>query len=407
MPLVVLTFALVYLGMLLGGLPRTALDRTGVALIGAVLLIAGGALSPLEAWRAVDVATIALLFGLMIVSAQLRVAGFYAALTRRITAAAVTPEVLLAVLVLAAGGLSAVLANDVVCLAMAPIVVEGCVCRHLDPRPFLLAVAAAANVGSAATLIGNPQNMLIGEVLDLSFAAYLADAGVPALLGLIVVWAVIARAARGRWQQRAEVSAIVAPPFDAWQSGKGLLVLALLMGLFLAGIGQRDVLALAAAALLLISRRTASRELLGRVDGQLLLLFIALFVVNHAVAASGLLAGIDGGLKASGIDLRQPAWLFAVVAALSNLVSNVPAVMLLLPIAGGPLAGSILALSSTLAGNLLLVGSIANLIVVDQAARLGVTIGWRDHARVGVPITMLTLAIASAWLWLRHGTSPG
>jgi Na+/H+ antiporter NhaD/arsenite permease-like protein len=342
-PLVVLTFALVYLGMLLGGLPRTALDRTGVALIGAVLLIAGGALSPLEAWRAVDVATITLLFGLLVVSAQLRVAGFSAALTRRITAAAVTPEVLLAVLVLAAGGLSAVLANDVVCLAMAPIVVEGCIGRHLDPRPFLLALAAAANVGSAATLIGNPQNMLIGEGLDLSVAGYLADAGVPALLGLVVVWAVIAWSARGRWQRRSEAAAVVAAPFGAWQSGKGRLVLALLMGLFLAGIGQREVLALAAAALLLISRRTASGELLGRVDGQLLLLFLALFIVNHAVAASGLLAGIDSGLTASGIELRQPAWLFVVVAALSNLVSNVPAGMLLLPIAGGPLAGSILA----------------------------------------------------------------
>jgi len=403
MPLVIAVFALVYLGMLLGGLPRTALDRTGVALIGAVALIAGGVLSAAEAWRAVDVATIALLFGLMIVSAQLRVAGFYAALTRRITGAAVTPELLLGVLIATAGGLSAVLANDVVCLAMAPIVVEGCVGRRLDPRPFLLAVAAASNVGSAATLIGNPQNMLIGEVLDLSFAGYLADAAVPALLGLVVVWWVIARAARGRWQQDGEVPPIAAPPFDAWQTGKGLLVLAVLMALFLTGVGQRETVALAAAAVLLISRRTASAELLGRVDGPLLLLFIALFIVNHAVAASGVLASIDAGLSAAGIDLRQPAWLFALTAALSNLVSNVPAVMLLLPVATGPLAGSILALSSTLAGNLLLVGSIANLIVVDQAARLGVRIGWREHARVGVPITLLTSALAAFWLWLRHG----
>lgn len=407
MSLVVAIFVLVYLGMLFGGLPRLALDRTGVALVGAVVLLVGGRVGVGEAWQSVDVATITLLFGLMLVSAQLRIGGFYTALTRRLTAAALTPELLLAVLVLAAGGLSAVLANDIVCLAMAPIVVEGCVGRHLDPRPFLLGVAAAANVGSAATLIGNPQTMLIGEVLDLSFASYLADAVVPALLGLVVVWAVIARAARGGWQRRATLPAIAAPPFDAWQSGKGLAVLAGLMVLFVAGIGQRDVLALAAAALLLLSRRTASADLLGRVDGQLLLLFIALFVVNHAVVASGLLADLHARLAAAGVDLGRAPWLFAVTAALSNLVSNVPAVMLLLPLASGPPAGAVLALSSTLAGNLLLVGSIANLIVVEQAARLGIHIGWREHARVGVPITLLTLALAAAWLWLRHAASPG
>ena len=401
MGLIVGVFALVYLGMLLGGIPGTALDRTGVALAGALALIAGGALSPAAAWQAVDVATIALLFGLMVVSAQLANAGFYAALTVRLTAAAVSPALLLAGLVVVAGGLSAVLVNDVVCLAMAPIVVEGCVGRHLDPRPFLLALAAAANVGSAATLIGNPQNMLIGQVLHLSFAGYLADAALPALLGLGAVWAVVVVRTAGRWQHHQAPVAVVAPRLDAWQSAKGLLVLTALIVCFLAGVGERDAVALGAAAVLLISRRTASRALLAQVDGQLLVLFMALFVVNHAVAASGALAGVGEALARGAVDLRQPAWLFAVTVGLSNLVSNVPAVMLLLPLTGGPQAGAILALGSTLAGNLLLVGSIANLIVVDQAARLGVRIGWVEHARVGVPITVLTTALAAGWLWLR------
>lgn len=396
-------FAVVYLGMLLGGVPGTALDRTGVALIGAIALIAGGTVGIAAAWQAVDVATLALLFGLMVVSAQLALAGFYAALTARITAAALSPPLLLAILVLTAGLLSAVLVNDVVCLAMAPIVVGGCVGRRLDPRPFLLALAAAANVGSAATLIGNPQNILIGQVLRLSFAGYLADAAVPALLGLGVVWWVITRQTHGRWQGAEPARAIAAPRLDAWQSGKGLAVLAALVACFLAGVGERDVLALAAAALLLISRRTPSRGLLAQVDGQLLLLFVALFVVNHAVAASGLLAAVHDRLASGVVDLHRPGWLFAATVALSNLVSNVPAVMLLLPLAGGPHAGAILGLASTLAGNLLLVGSIANLIVVDQAGRLGITLGWREHARAGVPISALTAALAIAWLWWRAG----
>ncbi|HSP98405.1 MAG TPA: SLC13 family permease [Candidatus Dormibacteraeota bacterium] len=259
MSLVVAVFAVVYAGMVLGGLPGTALDRTGVALIGAIALIAGGALTPAAAWQAIDVATIALLFALMVVSAQLAQAGFYAALTARITAAALSPPLLLAILVLTAGGLSAVLVNDVVCLATAPIVVGGCVGRQLDPRPFLLALAAA-NVGSAATLIGNPQNILIGQVLHLSFAGYLADAAVPALLGLAVVWWVLVRQTGERWYRPQPAVAIAAPRLDAWQSGKGLALLAVLMACFLGGVGERDTLALAAAALLLVSRRTASRS---------------------------------------------------------------------------------------------------------------------------------------------------
>ncbi len=145
----------------------------------------------------------------------------------------------------------------------------------------------------------------------------------------------------------------------------------------------------------------ASRDLIGLVDWHLLVLFVGLFVVNHAVAEAGLATQADGALRAAGVDLGDPRWLFAATAVLSNLVSNVPAVMLLLPHASHPLAGPILALSSTLAGNLLIVGSIANIIVVDQAAALGVRIGWREHARVGVPVTLATLAVAAAWLALR------
>jgi Na+/H+ antiporter NhaD/arsenite permease-like protein len=145
----------------------------------------------------------------------------------------------------------------------------------------------------------------------------------------------------------------------------------------------------------------ASREMIGLVDWHLLVLFMGLFVVNAAGKGAGLLRAIYDGLAAEGIDVSTPRWLFAVTPLLSNVVSNVPAVMLLLPAATGPQAGAILALASTLAGNLLIVGSIANIIVVEQAARQGVTIDWRTHARTGVPVTLVTLTIAAAWLWLR------
>ena len=384
--------------MLLGEIPGLALDRTGVALLGALVLVASERVTPAAAWAAVDVPTLALLFGLMVVSAQLRLGGFYAWVTRRIVSAEVAPAVLLAAVVGAAGALSAVLANDIVCLAVTPLLVEGCLRRKLDPLPFLLALACAANVGSAATLIGNPQNMLIGQTLRLSFAGFLADALVPAILGLAAVWLLIRLAVRGRWASDREAPAVETPPFDAWQTAKGLAILALLVLGFLFAPVPREVLALGGAAILLMSRRMASRDLIGLVDWHLLVLFIGLFVVNHAVADAGLTARASDSLHAAGVDLADVRFLFPVTVVLSNLVSNVPAVMLLLPHASHPLAGPVLALASTLAGNLLIVGSIANIIVVDQARRLGVDIDWHTHARIGIPVTLATLAVAAAWL---------
>jgi len=400
---VLIIFVAVYLGMLLGEIPGFAIDRTGVALLGAIALVATRQVTVADAWAAIDVPTIALLLGLMVVSAQLRLGGFYAALTRRIAAADEAPPALLATLIAVVGLLSALLANDIVCLAMAPVLATGCARRGLDPVPFLVALACAANVGSAATLIGNPQNMLIGQTLDLHFGRYLLDGGLPALVGLAATWAVIAVLYRGRWLRGiAVVEERREAQWDRWQSAKGFVVLGGLVAVFLLLPSvPREAAALVAAGLLLLSRRFASREILGQVDWHLLVLFAGLFIVNHALAASGLLAGGLGALGHHGVDLARPAWLFGSVAVLSNLVSNVPAVMLLLPAAVHPQAGAVLALASTLAGNLIIVGSIANIIVVDVAGRQGVRIGWREHARVGVPVTLLTLTVAALWLWAR------
>jgi Na+/H+ antiporter NhaD/arsenite permease-like protein len=396
-------FVLVYAGMFLGEIPGLAVDRTGIALLGGIAVVATGRVTPEGALQHIDVSTLSLLFGLMVVSAQFRLGGFYSGVAHRLAKLDVSPEALLFSLIAVAGILSAALANDIVCLAMAPVLIEGCVRRKLDPVPFLLALACAANVGSAMTLIGNPQNMLIGESLALSFAGYLLDAAVPALLGLGVVWLVVVSAYRGRWEKEARADLHVqSPRFDRWQTTKGFIVLTAVVMLFLLTSYPRDVVALAAAGVLLSSRRMASREILGLVDWHLLVLFVGLFVVNGALSSSGTLAVAMERLEALGLDLSDSSRLFLASAALSNLVSNVPAVMLLLPYAKGASAGAILALSSTLAGNLFVVGSIANIIVIDQARKLSVDIDWRRHARVGIPVTLGTLAIAALWLGLRR-----
>jgi Na+/H+ antiporter NhaD/arsenite permease-like protein len=404
-------FLLVYAGMVLGRVPRLRLDRTGIALLGAIAMVLVDGSSLEEATNAVDVPTLALLFALMVVSAQLRLGGFYGWVATAIARAAAGPATLLGLLVVTAGVLSAVFSNDVVCLATAPVLVRACRRRGLDPVPFLLALACAANVGSAATLIGNPQNMLIGQALGLSFADYMLEAAVPTLLGLGVTWGVIAYRQRDHWRggdaATGDVVAAAEGPapanLDRWQTAKGLAAATFLMVAFLFLPWSREVVALAAAGLLLTSRRLHSRDMLGLVDWQLLVLFIGLFVVNDALARTGLPAEAVASLQRGGIDLTHPPWLFAATALLSNAVSNVPAVMLLLPLATHPSSGPLLALVSTLSGNLLVVGSIANIIVVETAARDGIDIDWRRHALTGVPVTLATLALAALYLALRAG----
>ncbi len=406
---VLIVFLVVYLGMILGGLPFLQIDRTGIALLGAIALVALGKVSPQEAAQSVHLPTLLLLFSFMVISAQMRLGGFYTRVTRHIAALGVGPPALLALLIAAAAALSAVFSNDIVCLAMAPVLADACLKRRLNPVPYLLALACAANVGSAATLIGNPQNMLIGETLRLSFAGYALEAAVPVLAGLAVTWAVIALLSRGRWTLAGDAAAVPEAErreadeavFDPWQTAKGLLVASALLVVFLFTALPREVAALTGAGLLLLSRRLHSNKMLGLVDWELLVLFIGLFVVNHAFQASGLAAQAMAWLEAAGLSLASPPMLFAATFVASNLVSNVPATMLLLPAATEPWSGPLLALVSTLAGNLLIVGSIANIIVVDCAARRGIRIDWRAHARVGVPVTLATLAMAAAWLLLR------
>lgn len=397
-----LVFACVYVGLAAGRVPGLRIDRAGITMLGAIVLLAAGSIDVAHAWRAIDASTIGLLFGLMVVSGQLQIAGFYSAIALRLASARVGPRGLLAALVLVAGGLSAVLQNDVVCLAMPPLLIDVCRRRRLDPMPFVLALAAAANVGSAATLIGNPQNVLVGQSLDLSFSGYLLFALPAVAVGLFACWAFACRLWRGRFELEAgpgvaRESAV--PRLDRGQVRKGLVVLAALVVALLASPLPRDVAALAAAGILLVSRTTSSRALLAAVDGQLLLLFVGLFVVHAAFTATGLPAETLDGLAARGVDLGSTPWLFGATLVLSNVVSNVPAVMLLLPAAHGAGDGYLLALVSTFAGNLLLVGSIANLIVVTESERLGVRPRDRswflEHLRYGLPVAAVTMAAAA------------
>jgi Na+/H+ antiporter NhaD/arsenite permease-like protein len=395
-------FIAVYAGMALGRWPGLRVDRTGIALLGAIALVGFGAVAGESAARAIDAPTLIILFGLMVLSAQFAVSGFYDWSAAKLAASAASPARILAATVAVGGLLSTVLVNDIVVFAMAPLLSLGLARRGLDPRPHLLGLAGAANAGSAATIIGNPQNILIGEIGGLGFWSFAAVCAPPALVALVIVYGAV------RWRWRAELGSAgtpAAPPpppaLDRGALAKSALALAVLLVLFTAPL-ERTLGVLLVAGLLLISRRVETRRILGFVDWHLLILFAGLFVVTAALTATGWPARALAALSEAGFGLAALPVLAPVAILGSNTIGNVPAVVLLLAVEPGFTANALyaLALVSTLAGNLLLVGSICNIIVAERAREAGVTLTFADFARAGVPMTLLSIAVALAWLAL-------
>jgi Na+/H+ antiporter NhaD/arsenite permease-like protein len=408
MDLTILVFLLVYVAMGFGQLPGFKVDRTGAAIVGAMVMMIAGRITPQAAWDAIDYRTVGMLFGLMVVSAAFVVSGFYAWVARRVATLEVTPPVLLAILVGVAGGLSALLTNDVVVVAMTPLLVSITLSRGLNPVPFLLAFCFAANTGSAGTIIGSPQNMIAAQGLGLSFDGYLRVAGLPALASLPIVWAIVALIYRGRWQAAPVAApafatpAEAAPEVDRWETAKAALVTAGVVLAFVLSDWPRELVALSGAALLLVNRQIASTDVLRHVDGNLLLLLMGLFIVNAALAATGLPQRLLADLRGLGLDLDQPLALYAVVSALSNVIGNNPAVMLLVPYLGTggerDALGAALALGTGFSSNLVVFGSLAGIIVVEQAKAHGVAISFGEFARAGVPVALACLAVGAVWI---------
>jgi Na+/H+ antiporter NhaD/arsenite permease-like protein len=409
--IVLLVLILTYAGMVAGRLPRLQVDRTGIALLAVITLLVSGQMTLDDFGSNVDMPTLALLFAMMIISAQFAESGLIDLCARTFTSTGHGTTVLLALTVAIAGGLAAVLANDILIITIAPLLLVGARARGLDPRPFAIALAASTNAGSAATLIGNPQNMLLGAIGRLDFWTFLQVSGVPALFALATVFAVIwlqwhRRMTAGESCDPAELPAVVSHPFDRNQVIKGAVALLALLLLFLTSL-PRELGALMIAALLLANRKITSRTMIATVDWPLLLLVACLFAItgalNQASIAAQLLAFLERHeLLPNGL---VPLTLFSVVT--SNTIGSLPSAMLLLQIWPTPPPGVLygLALLSTLAGNLLLSGSLTNVLIAERADRLGAPLTFADHARAGVPIAVISLAFAIFWLALTHTLS--
>lgn len=400
--------ALTLVGVAVGRVPGLRMNRATIALVGAVAMVAVGALEPAAAFAAIDLPTLALLLGMMVLNANLRLAGFFDWLAARAGRLPGSPAALLGLEIATAGVLSAFLLNDTVVLLMTPLVIEVARATRRDPVPYLVGLATAANLGSVATLLGNPQNMVVGTASGIPFAAFARSMAPVAAGGLAIAWLVLLAVYRTRLRGGGEPgdagaaagAARIRPPrVHRPLLRKSLVALALLtIGAFV-GV-PLPLAALGAAALLLVTRRLKPERVFREIDWSLLVFFAGLFVVvaglEHSGASSGFFARVRPALE--GGDLAFTG----VAALLSNLVSNVPAVMLFRPLvptlADPDHAWRLLAMATTFAGNLTLLGSVANLIVAESARARRVELSFVEYSRAGVPITLLSLAWGCLWL---------
>jgi Na+/H+ antiporter NhaD/arsenite permease-like protein len=389
-----------YLVFALGKFPGLKIDRPGAAIIGAVAMVATRVLRPEDALRYIDFSTLVLLFSMMLIVGSLHLSGFFE-WNAELVLRRLKPSYLLPAVIFTSGILSAFFVNDIVCLIMVPFVLTIAQRMKLTPLPYLLAVATASNIGSVATITGNPQNILIGSFSGISYREFLVHLGPVAIVGLLLDWGILYLFFFRNPKSVIPASErIPLPVLELSQLGKPVIVAtAVVIGFFFAV--PPAMMAALGAAVLLISRTRDPQELYKEVDWGLLVFFVGLFLIVGGAENAGI---VNNLLRfAQHWNLQRMSVFTGVVAVLSNLVSNVPAVMLLkslVPAFAQPhTAWLVLAMASTLAGNLTITGSVANIIVVETA-KPEVQVGFWDYFRVGLPITLTTILVGWAWLVL-------
>ena len=397
-------FAVTYIGIAMGHIPGLKLNRSGIALLGVIGMMTFGRVTTADAVSYVNWPTICLLFGFFVISAQLRLSGFYdlvaAALARQLG----HPARFLLILMLATGGLSAFLNHDIVCFVFAPVTGVALLRKQINPVPFLIALAIASNIGAAVTVIGNPQNMMIGQIAHLDFGRYLLWSSVPVVFGLAAAYGIIWLMSRKNLQAPLPGQNVTVPPaypFNRLHTIKGIVILSVVIGLFFTSL-PKEIIVLAAAGIHLASTRFRTEDLLGLVEWPILVLFIGLFIVAGAFQSTGYGEDAIHWLAQGGFNLNAPVNLTLTTAALSNLVGNSAAVMLLLKVVNlaAPATPYILALANSFGGSLIIIGSVSNIIVVQQAREMGIKISFWDFARLGIPVTLAALAGLLVWVAL-------
>ncbi|MCH8569429.1 MAG: hypothetical protein LAT67_14235 [Balneolales bacterium] len=396
-------FTLCYAGIALGRVPGMAIDRTGIALLGGMLMLVTGVIDLDNAILSVDFPTLIILFGLMLLSAQFKMGGFYTMVTRKIGESTLTPGRFMIVMIFLSAGLSALLSNDVICLALTPVIVQITLKRGWNPLPFLFALAASSNIGSGMTLIGNPQNMFIGQKAGLDFGLFLLWCAPPALVSLAYLcwWGLRHQPLVSGEMASTSVKIEADTEWDRHQTSKAIILTIILVALFFSPI-PHFVTVLGIASVLLMSRKLVTSRFMTLVDWPLLILFAGLFLLVEGFRASGGMGALLYLFESADIGFYEPGFIAGSGVILSILVSNVPAVMLLMAEwpEGETQLAYLLSLTSTFAGNLVLIGSIANLIVAEQAQRYGITITFSSHLKWTFVPALVSIVFAIAFWFL-------
>ena len=386
-------------GIAVGSYPSFRMNRATIALVGAAVLIFIGSISLQQAYDSIDLNTILLLFSMMIINGNLRICGFFKLLSTKIISLAKTPNQLLALIIFSSGILSAFFLNDTIVIIFTPLVIEVTKTLKRNAIPYLIALVTAANIGSSATIIGNPQNMIIGVSSGIPFTKYALFQTPPAILGLLIIWVVITIIYKSEFTrtrfEKLELEKV--KPYRPLLI-KSLVSSAVMIVAFLIGVPV-TLAAFGAASLLLITRRLKPERVFLEIDWGLLVFFTALFVVTKSIDTAGfgkyltltLVPYISEGITS-----------FAVSSViLSNIVSNVPAVLLYRPViptlANTEQAWMILGMATTFAGNLTLIGSVANLIVAESARKHFIHLSFREYLKSGLIITIISLLFGIIW----------
>ena len=395
-------FLLTYFVIAVGHVPRLKLNRVGIALLGAiaVMVLSGTSTPQTVAW--ISWPTLLVLFGFFVLSAQLCLSGFYGRIAEQLSNGSGSPHRFLLVLMATTAGLSAFVNHDIVCYIFTPVVGLALARRRLNPVPYLIGLALASNIGAAATLIGNAQGILIAESAHLSFLRYLVWSFVPVLASLAAAYGLIAWSLP-RWSRRGVAVSPAGPdalayPFDRPHVLKGIVIFVSVVALCFTSI-PKEWIVLVAAGIHLASPKFRTEDLLALVDWPLLVLFVSLFVITGAFQSTGYAEQAVHWLEGAGFSPARPGNEILLTAGTTALMNNAPAVMLLLKIipVARPVSAYLMALSNSFSGSVFLSASVSNLVVVQQARRYGIVIGFRDFARLGVPVTLVSLAILAGW----------
>jgi Na+/H+ antiporter NhaD/arsenite permease-like protein len=402
-------FVLTYIGIIFTRLPKINVDRPSAAFFGAVAMILTGILPFDEAIKAIDFNTIALLLGMMIIITTLQLDGFFSLIASKTISWSKTQQRLLIIVVFVTGLASAFLVNDAVVLLFTPVIIAICRSSQDNPVPYLIAEILASNAGSAMTITGNPQNMLIGMNSGIPYGTFLLKLLPVSLLSMVVIILVMRLLYPASFRNRAPMH-FNGNDFQ-YQYASMKFSVPIFLGVVVLFFFSRTlhlsipVIALGGASLVLIFGKIRPSTVVKNVDWVLLLFFASLFIVVEGAVRTGLM---DPFLRQKVIepDLKGIAALHGLSLLLSQIVSNVPYTVMMLPLMKAGMANDILWLSlasaSTLAGNATIIGAMANLIVIESAGREKVVIGFREFFKAGIITTLLTLGLSILILWLQQ-----